>query len=82
MYNKVHPAIVKLEQTRKQSLGYLYFSQSYYILVFEIAIMSKLMIVDLIKYFIYLKFLFKEQVLMRNRKRQLFLLGIFIGLNL
>ena len=53
-------------------------SLSLSILVSEIAIMSTLILVDLVKYSRSSKFMFEEQVLLSNRERQLFLFGTFI----
>ena len=81
MYNKVPLAVDSVGVNSKDKFGiFAFFAMlvSLSILVSKIAIMSKLMLADLIKYSRSSKFLFKEQVLMWNKKRQLFLLGFLI----
>ena len=63
MYNKVPPAVHSVGVNSKEKFGiFIFFTMllSLSILVSEIAIMSKLILVDLIKYARSSKFLFKE----------------------
>ena len=79
--NKVLPAVDSVGVNSKQKFGiFIFFTVlvSLSFLLSEMPITSKLILVDLIKYSKSSKFPFKEQVLMWNRQRQLFLLGLSI----
>ena len=67
MYNKVPPAVDSVGVNSKEKFGiFIFFTVllSLSILVSQIAFMSKMILVDLIKYPKCSTFLFKEQVLM------------------
>ena len=76
LYHRVPPAVDSVGVNSKEKFGiFIFFTMiiSLSILVSEIAIMSKLILVDLIKYSRSSKFLCKEQLLMWNREIELFL---------
>ena len=77
MYNKVSSAVDSVGVSWKEKFGIFIFFTVLVFLSILVSSMSKLILVDLIKYSQSSKFLFEEQVSMWSRARQLFLLENF-----